>query len=202
MSIQAGGYELTLPGGATHAIVHGASLAVIGEEATAIVDAFAERTGAALVLPDHADPLHASLAVADQIAAALTGTRRAALDRATDLLELAGVSEPHHRAHARPHELSRLDRQRAQLALAMAGQPSLIAAEDPTAGLEPAEAAAFVTLLSRLRARLGFTFVVSTQQLETAEKLVDEIIVLGTDGIIQRRRRRGPGLRPRPDGAS
>ena len=191
MSPPADGYELALPGGAIGTLLSGGSLALVGGPAAAIVNACAERTGAARLLPDHADPLHAGLAVAVQIAAALSGTRRAALDRATDLLELVGVPEPHHRVRARPHQLSQLDRQRAQLALALAGVPALIAAEDPTAGLAPTDAAAFAALLGRLRARLGFALVVSTQQLGAAERLADEIIVLGEDGVAERRRRPG-----------
>jgi ABC-type glutathione transport system ATPase component len=184
------GYEITLPGGATQTLLTRASLALVGTGAPAIVGAFGVDHGAALLLPDHAGPLHGGLAVADQIAAAVTGTRRAALDRATDLLELAGVPEPHHRVRARPHQLSPLDRQRAQLALALARAPGLIVAEDPTAGLEPAEAAAFAALLHRLRGRLGFALLLSAPGLEEAERLVDEIVVLGDGGITERRRRR------------
>jgi ABC-type glutathione transport system ATPase component len=191
VSRPAGGYELTLPGGARQTLLAGASLAVMGEDASAVVAAFAQPHGAALLVPDAADPLHAGYAVADQIAAALSGTRRSALDRATDLLELVDVPEPHHRARARPDQLSQLDRQRAQLALALVNAPTLIAAEDPTAGLSQAEASAFAALLSRLRDRLGFTLVLATQQLEAAQRLADEIIVLGDGGIVERRRRRG-----------
>ncbi len=190
MSVAPGGYELTLEGGATVTLLAGASLAVMGAEASAVVGAFAQRSGAALLVPDAGDPLHAGLSVGDQVAAALSGTRRAALDRATDLLELAGVPEPHHRARARPHQLGQLDRQRAQLALVLANAPALIVAEDPTAGLSQTDAAAFSALLSRLRQRLRFTLVLATSQLEAAQRLADEIIVIDAGDITERRRRR------------
>ncbi len=190
MSASADGYELELGAGAAHTLLAGASLAVMGAHAAEVVGACAARFGAALLVPDAADPLHAGFAVAEQIAAPLGGTRRAALDRATDLLELVGVPEPHHRARARPHQLSQLDRQRAQLALVLAAAPSLIAAQDPTAGLAQTDAAAFLALLSRLRHRLGFALVIATAEPEVAQRLADEIIVLGEGGIVERRRRR------------
>jgi ABC-type glutathione transport system ATPase component len=196
MSAAVDGYELDLGAGATYTLLAGASLAVMGPQAPGVVDACTARHGAALLMPDRADPLHPGFGVAEQIAAPLGGTRRAALDRATDLLELVGVPEPHHRARARPHQLSQLDRQRAQLALALAGQPALIAAADPTAGLAPTEAAAFATLLSRLRHRLGFALVIATAEAETAQRLGEEIIVLGDGGIVERRRRRGTQSSP------
>jgi ABC-type dipeptide/oligopeptide/nickel transport system ATPase component len=186
-------YAVALGDGSTETLAPGASLALVGARAEALVQAFAEQTAAALLLADPADALHAGFAVADQIAAVFPGTRRAALDRATDLLELVGVPEPHHRVRARPHQLGRLDRQRVQLALVLAATPALIVAEDPTAGLDETEAAAFATLLGRLHVRLGFTLVVCTQQLEAAGRLVDEIIVLNEHGaMIERRRRRRP----------
>jgi ABC-type dipeptide/oligopeptide/nickel transport system ATPase component len=186
----AGGYEIALPGGAFHTLLSGASLGLVGGPAADILVRFAAEHAAVRLVPDRADPLHAGFAVADQIAAALGGTRRAALDRATDLLELTGVPEPHHRARARPHQLSRLDRQRVQLALALANDPGLIAAEDPMAGMDQTEAAAFATLLWRLRARHGFALLTATSQPEAAERMVDEIIVLDDTGVRQRRRRR------------
>jgi ABC-type glutathione transport system ATPase component len=195
------GWELSLPGGATQTLLPGASLGLVGVGAAVTADAFAAATDAALLLPDHADPLHAGLAIADQIAAALSGTRRAALDRATDLLELAGVPEPHHRVRARPHQLSELDRQRAQLALVLAREPALIVASDPTAGLGQTEAGAFAALLGRLRGRLGFTLIVSAEQPEPVERLVDEFVVLGEDGVVERRRRR-PGSQPSSSSSS
>jgi ABC-type glutathione transport system ATPase component len=195
----ASGCEVALPGGARQTLLAGASLGLVGISANEVVTRFAADLGTALLMPDHADPLHAAFAVADQIAAALGGTRRAAVDRATDLLELTGVPEPHHRARARPHQLSRLDRQRVQLALALANAPAVIAAVDVTAGLDQAEAAALATQLSRLHARLGFTLVVATGQLEVAERMVDEIIVIEADRVVQRRHRRSAQL-PAPSG--
>jgi ABC-type glutathione transport system ATPase component len=217
-----GGYRLRLAGTAEYRLAPGSRTALVGPgadalladlaaqaaaertaaEQTAAERTAAERTGAeqtaaeptgvALILGDSQAPLHGAHRVGDQIAAALGGTRRAAWDRAIDLLEEAGVPEPHERVGARPHELSPLDRQRAQLALALANRPALLLAEDPAEGLSQAEVPAFAAALTRLHSRLGFTLVLSTPVRARATRLVDEILVLEDGRITDRLRRRPP----------
>jgi ABC-type glutathione transport system ATPase component len=183
------GHVLALAEGATLTLARASRTALVGGGATTLLASLAAEPGAALILADHTAPLHVALGVGEQIAVALGGIRRAALDRATDLLEAAGVPDPHHRVSARPHQLSALDRQRAQLALALANAPALVLAEDPAAGLDPADTAAFATSVTRLHARLGFTLVVAADRPGTVERLVEEILLLEAGRVRERRRR-------------
>jgi ABC-type microcin C transport system duplicated ATPase subunit YejF len=194
VSVATDGYHLSLADASDYGLAPGSRTALIGAGAAEMVAGLArqaaeQQTVAAWVLADSARPLHSAYRVGDQIAAALGGTRRAAVDRATDLLEAAGISEPHERVHARPHELSGLDRQRAQLALALANRPGLLLGEDPVNGLTVAEAAAFAAALARLHARLGFTWVLSAPERSRTTRLVDEILMLENGRIIERLRR-------------
>ena len=182
--------EVELPSGEIEPLPAGANLALVGRLAVPCVRAVAEERTAAVLIADGEDPLAGGRAVADQIADALGGTRRAARDRATDLLELTGMPEPHLRVHARPHELSPLDRQRAQLALALANSPALVVGEDPCAGLDPAEAATFAATLHRLWSRLGFTLLLACTEPEDAQRAAEQMLVLDDSGAIRERRRR------------
>ena len=180
---------LALPGGAELEIPAGACVAVVGADASARVGAWGDARGAGIMVPDALDPLLAGWSVADQLAAVVGGTRRAALDRAVDLLELTGVPEPHRRVRARPHQLAPVDRQRIQLALLLAGDLELITAEDPAAGLAPADAAALLATLRRLWVTRGFTLLLGTAELQAAERVAEEIVILAEDGVSERRRR-------------
>jgi ABC-type microcin C transport system duplicated ATPase subunit YejF len=106
------------------------------------------------------DPL---LAVGGQIADAVRAhakvSRQAARDRAIDLLELVGIAHPHRRVSAAPGLLSAVDQRRAQLALALAGQPRLLVADDPARGLDDADTKAFLWLLEALHHRHGFALI-------------------------------------------
>ncbi|HET9075282.1 MAG TPA: hypothetical protein VFN48_11955 [Solirubrobacteraceae bacterium] len=185
-----GPWILPLRGEARVEIAERACVAVVGPAAAAHVGAWGDTEAAAILVPDAQEPLLAGWSVADQIAAALGGTRRAALDRAVDLLERADVSEPHRRVRARPHQLTAVDRQRAQLALVLARDPALLVAEDPSAGLVPDDAAALLATLRRVWVSGGFALVVGTGDLTDAERVADELIILDADDGVRERRRR------------
>lgn len=184
-----GGVDLVTPGSA---------LALIGAGAAPILArACPPGPGIVWLLGDSARPLHPGERVGTQIAAALGGTRRAAWDRAIDLLEFTGMPEPQRRVAARPHRLGALDRQRAQLALILANGPHVLLAHDPTAGLDPGEAVTFAATLRRLWQRLGFTLLLADSPTEVSERVAEEILVLEGGVPVQRRRRA-----PQPSGAS
>ena len=83
----------------------------------------------------------------------------AARDRAQGLLVELGLE---HRQHHKPARLSQGERQRVALARALVTEPSLILADEPTAGLDPARSAAVLDLLDELRRQRGLTLVVVT----------------------------------------
>jgi len=83
-----------------------------------------------------------------------------------------------------PSELSGGMRKRAGLARALALDPELLFLDEPTAGLDPIGAAAFDTLIARLRESLGLTVVVVTHDLDTLYAICDRIAVLGDGRIL------------------
>jgi ABC-type dipeptide/oligopeptide/nickel transport system ATPase component len=182
-------YVLELAAGGTVGLSPASSTALVGADALRLLDQLIGRPGVALLLADSASPLHPGYSVGRQISDALPGTRRAALDRATDLLETTGVPEPHERVGARPHELTALDRQRAQLALVLTSRPQLVLGYDPSAGLSNADAAAFGSAVSRLKLKFGYTLAVAAPEQRTVVRLVNEILILGEGRVLERRRR-------------
>lgn len=182
---------LELPGGGALEVPAGANLALVGPTAIERVGVWGAGR-AALMVSDRLDPLHPAWSVGDQVAAALGGTRRAARDRAIDLLESVGMPEPHRRVHRRPRQLSALDRQRAQLALVLAAGPDRIVLEDPVGGLPPADAVALAETLRRLWRRGSLTLVLGASDLGGAEGIAEEIILCDGTGVLERRRRAGP----------
>lgn len=172
---------LTLPGRRELRLASARAIACVGAGSRELLAQLDGRSDTALILPDRMAPLHARLSLGRQLADAQAGTRRAARDRAIDLLELVGVPEPHRRVDARPHQLVTLDRQRAQLALALVNNPAVIGAEDPAAGLSPADLHVFGALCQRLRAQLGFALLITADQRDSVAPLVDEIIDIDID---------------------
>jgi ABC-type microcin C transport system duplicated ATPase subunit YejF len=97
--------------------------------------------------------------ISDAVGAHAKVSKQAARDRAIDLLELVGIAQPHRRVNAAPGLLSAADQRRAQLALALAGQPRLLVADDPARGLEDADSKALLWLLEALHSRHGFALI-------------------------------------------
>ncbi len=104
---------------------------------------------------------------------------RAALHaRAAALLGHLGVPEPERRMQAYPHELSGGLRQRVMIAIALACNPSLLIADEPTTALDVTIQAQILTLLKRLRAERGMALLFITHHLGVAREVADRILVL------------------------
>ncbi|MCX2929714.1 ABC transporter ATP-binding protein [Mycobacterium sp. CVI_P3] len=97
---------------------------------------------------------------------------------ALKLLTAVGIPEPERRMRAYPHELSGGLRQRVMIAIAVAGNPELIIADEPTTALDVTVQAQVLALLQRLRTEIGCSIVLITHDLGVAAQIADRIAVL------------------------
>lgn len=99
-------------------------------------------------------------------------------EEALKLLTAVGIPEPERRMRAYPHELSGGLRQRVMIAIAVAGDPELIIADEPTTALDVTVQAQVLALLQRLRDDIGCSIVLITHDLGVAAQIADRIAVL------------------------
>jgi D-methionine transport system ATP-binding protein len=102
--------------------------------------------------------------------------------RVADLLDLAGLVE---RAGDHLDALTPGQRQRVGVARALAAGPAVLLADEPTAGLDAADAAAVLTVLDRARAELGVTVLLSTKDTEVIRRVCDDVAVLDGGRLVE-----------------
>ncbi len=121
--------------------------------------------------------------------------RPAPTAEALRLLDAVGVPEAKRRMRAYPHELSGGLRQRVMIAMAVAGSPSLVIADEPTTALDVTVQAQILQLLASLRDEFGTSFILVTHDLGVAAQVADRIAVLygarlaeigGAEAVLQR----------------
>ncbi|MCW2929187.1 MAG: gsiA 2 [Actinomycetia bacterium] len=101
------------------------------------------------------------------------------------LLDSVGVPEPRRRLNALPHELSGGLRQRVMIAMAVAGRPSLIIADEPTTALDVTIQAQVLELLAHLRDELGCSVLLVTHDLGVAAEISDRICVMYAGRLVE-----------------
>ncbi len=104
--------------------------------------------------------------------------RRAAAARAEELLDLVGIPQPRHRLAQYPHELSGGMRQRVVIAMALACEPKLVIADEPTTALDVTTQAQILELLRSLQARLGVAVIMITHDLGIVAEFADRVQVM------------------------
>jgi len=112
--------------------------------------------------------------------------RAAARSRAIELLGLVGIDNPEQRLAAFPHQLSGGQRQRVMIAMALANEPDLLIADEPTTALDVTVQAQILTLLKDLQARLGMALLFITHDLGIVRRLADETCVMTNGEIVER----------------
>ena len=110
-------------------------------------------------------------------------SRRAARARTLELLDLVGLPEAEKRLGAYPHELSGGQRQRVMIAMALANEPDLLIADEPTTALDVTIQAQILELLQSLQERFGMALLLITHDLGVVRKMADQVCVM-TDGEI------------------
>jgi peptide/nickel transport system ATP-binding protein len=143
-----------------------------------------------MIFQDPLSSLHPFFKVGKQLMEAVLTHRdvgkAAARARAVELLELVGIPDPDRRVDQFPHEFSGGMRQRVMIAMALANEPKLLIADEPTTALDVTVQAQILALLDDLQARLGMAIIVITHDLGVVAEITDHIAVMYAGRIVER----------------
>ncbi|MEU2230366.1 ABC transporter ATP-binding protein [Streptomyces vietnamensis] len=114
------------------------------------------------------------------------GSKKAARARAIEVLDRVGIPDAARRSRSRPHEFSGGMRQRALLAMALACEPKLIVADEPTTALDVTVQAQILDLLHELRRETGTALLLVTHDVGVAAESVDEVLVMRDGREVER----------------
>jgi len=143
----------------------------------------------AMIFQDPLSSLHPFYKVGKQIVEAIQAHRDVskaqAYDRAVEMLGLVGIPEPRRRADSYPHEFSGGMRQRAMIAMALANDPKLLIADEPTTALDVTVQAQILDLIETLQSEFDTAVVVITHDLGVVAEMADEIAVMYAGRIVE-----------------
>ena len=126
--------------------------------------------------------LNPVLSIGEQIAESVRQHRKVghaqAMQRAIEVLQLVQMPDAHRRARQFPHELSGGMRQRAMIAMALACEPRIIVADEPTTALDVTIQAQILGLMSDLQKRLGSALILITHDLGVVAEVADRVVVM------------------------
>jgi oligopeptide transport system ATP-binding protein len=112
--------------------------------------------------------------------------KKQAKARAIEMLELVGVNEPEKRIKQYPHELSGGMRQRVMIAMALACEPDILIADEPTTALDVTIQAQILELMQDLQKKMGMAIIMVTHDLGVIADMCDEIIVMYGGRVCER----------------
>ncbi|MEH6773803.1 MAG: ABC transporter ATP-binding protein [Cereibacter changlensis] len=112
-------------------------------------------------------------------------SRAKARPRIVELLKLVGIPEPERRIDSYPHELSGGQRQRVMIAMALACDPDILIADEPTTALDVTIQAQILTLLADLQQRLGMAILFITHDLGIVQRFADRVYVMRRGEVVE-----------------
>ena len=125
-------------------------------------------------------------------------SKREARGRAIELLGLVGIPEPARRVDDYPHQFSGGMRQRVMIAMAMALNPSLLIADEPTTALDVTVQAQILGVIQRMQEEFGTAIILITHDLGVIAEVADEVIVMYAGSVMEQAERRRAVLRLLP----
>ncbi|CAN5434782.1 ABC transporter ATP-binding protein [soil metagenome] len=145
--------------------------------------------GISIILQEPMTSLNPVLAIGTQIREVILQhenlSRRLARDRVIELLDLVGISEPQRRYDQFPHNFSGGMRQRVMIAMAVACNPQLLIADEPTTALDVTIQAQVMDLLDRLRRQLSMAMLLITHDLGAVAQWADRVAVMYAGRIVE-----------------
>jgi peptide/nickel transport system ATP-binding protein len=146
--------------------------------------------GMAMIFQEPMTSLNPAFTIGDQIVEALLRHRPmgrpAAQARAIEVLRQVRIPAPEQRFHEYPHKLSGGMRQRAMIAMALACEPRLLIADEPTTALDVTIQAQILELMRSLRAETGMALILITHDLGVVAEVADEVAVMYSGRIVER----------------
>src|SRR5471032_1980874 len=132
------------------------------------------------------NPLHTIESQIGEILQLHSGIRGpTARARTLELLTQVGISDPETRLASYPHQLSGGQRQRVMIAMALANEPDLLIADEPTTALDVTVQAQILTLLAEIRTRLGMSMLFITHDLGIVRRIADVVCVMNNGKIVE-----------------
>ncbi|WGF90484.1 ABC transporter ATP-binding protein [Marinivivus vitaminiproducens] len=144
----------------------------------------------AMIFQEPMSSLNPAFTIGDQIAGAVMRHRRLrrseARERALEMLRLVRIPAPERRLRAYPHELSGGMRQRAMIAMALANDPRLLIADEPTTALDVTIQAQILALIGRLQAETGTAMILITHDLGVVAEVAHDVAVMYAGQVVEK----------------